>query len=53
MKASGVKIAHIDYHDSGTLIMTGAVSQMQSALGAILDYCKSKLDFSVCEITKT
>ena len=53
VKASGVRIAHIDYHDSGTLIMTGEVSQMQSALAAITDYCKSKLDFTVCDITKT
>lgn len=53
VKASGVKIAHIDYHDSGTLIITGAVSEVQSALTAILDYCRSKLDFTVCEITKT
>ncbi len=53
VKASGVKIAHIDFHDSGTLIMTGAVSEVQSALAAILEYCRSKLDFSVCEITKT
>ena len=53
MKASGVKIAHIDYHDSGTLILTGTVSEMQSALTAIVDYCKNKLDFTVCEITRT
>lgn len=53
VKASGVKVAHIDYHDSGTLIMTGAVSEVQSALGAILDYCKAKPDFTVCDITKT
>ena len=53
VKASGVRIAHINYHDSGTLILTGEVSQMQSALSAISDYCRSKLDFSVCEITKT
>ena len=53
MKASGVKIAHIDYHDSGTLILTGTVSEMQSALTAIVDYCKNKLDFTVCEVTRT
>lgn len=53
VKESGVKIAHIDYHDSGTLIITGTVSQVQSALSAILDYCRSKLDFTVCDITKT
>ncbi len=53
VKASGVKISHIDYHDSGTLIMTGAVSAVQSALSAITDYCRGKLDFSVCDITRT
>lgn len=53
VKASGVKIIHIDYHDSGTLIMTGTVSEVRSALTAILDYCRGKLDFSVCEITST
>lgn len=53
MKASGVKIAHIDYHDSGTLILTGTVSEMQSALNAIVDYCKNKPGFTVCEVTKT
>ena len=53
VKASGAKIAHIDYHDGGTLIMTGTVSQMQSALTAILGYCKGRAEFSVCEITKT
>ena len=52
-KAAGVKIAHIDYHDSGTLILTGTVSEMQSALGAVLDYCQNRPDFTVCEITKT
>ncbi len=53
VKASGVKIAHIDYHDSGTLIITGTVSEVQSALSAIIDYCRSKPDITVCDITKT
>lgn len=53
VKASGVKVAHIDFHDSGTLIITGEVSEVQSALTAILDYCSKKQDFTVCEITKT
>lgn len=53
IKAAGVKIGYVDYHDNGTLIVTGSVSEVQSALTAILDYCKSKLDFTVCEITKT
>ena len=45
--------AHIDYHDSGTLIMTGSVSEVQSALSAILEYCGGKSDFTVCDVTKT
>lgn len=53
VKASGVQVAHIDYHESGTLIMTGAVSEVQSALSAILAYCGARADFTVCEITKT
>lgn len=53
VKASGVKIAHIDYHDSGTLLFTGSVSEVQSALTAIVEYGKRGNDFTVCEITKT
>ena len=53
VKASGVRIAHINYHDSGTLIFTGTVSEVQSALSAILEYCRGKLEFAVCDITKT
>lgn len=53
IKASGVKIGYVDYHDNGTLIVTGTVSEVQSALSAILDYCRNKLGFTVCELTKT
>ena len=38
---------------SGTLIFTGRISNVQSAISAILAYLKSKLGFTVCEITKT
>lgn len=53
VKAAGVRIAHVDYHDSGTLLMTGSVSNVQSALAAICDYCAKQADFTVCDITKT
>ena len=53
IKAAGVKIGHMSYHENGTLIITGSVSEVQSALNAILDYCRTKLTFEVCDITKT
>lgn len=53
IKAAGVKIGYVDYHENGTLIVTGTVSEVQSALNAILDYCRAKLNFEVCEVTKT
>lgn len=53
VKAAGVKISHVDYTENGTLIVTGSVSEVQSALSAILDFCKNKLGFEVCGITKT
>lgn len=53
IKASGVKIGYVDYHDQGTLIVTGTVSEVQSALTSVLSYCENKLGFTVCELTKT
>lgn len=53
VKASGAKAAYIDYREHGTLLLAGSVSDVQSALAAILDYCRDKPDFTACEITKT
>lgn len=53
IKTSGVKIGYMDYHEGGTLIITGMVSEVQSALSAILSYCEEKMDFTICDITKT
>lgn len=53
VKAAGVRVAHVNYHDSGTLIVTGTVSDVQSALNAVIDYCRRKPDFAVCDISKT
>lgn len=52
MKASGVEIGFVD-RVSGTLIVTGSVSQVQSATDSVCKYCQETLGFTVCPITKT
>jgi ethanolamine utilization protein EutS len=52
IKASGVELGFVD-RITGTLIITGSVSEVESALGALVDYCKETLEFSVCAITRT
>lgn len=38
---------------SGTLIITGKISEIEMAIREITNYCKRTLDFTVCEITRT
>ena len=52
MKASGAQLGFVDRF-SGTVIITGTVSEVESSLKAVCDYAKEKLGFAVCEITKT
>ena len=52
IKASGIELGFVDRF-SGSLIVTGTVSETEAALAAVLDYVKNKMGFSVCEITKT
>ena len=52
MKAAGVKIGFVDRF-SGTLIVTGTISEAEAALRAVLDYVKEKMNFKVCNITRT
>ena len=52
MKASGVNLGFVDRF-SGTVIVTGTVSQVEAALSAVTEYAINKLGFSVCEITRT
>lgn len=52
IKSAGVDIGFVDRF-SGSLIMTGTVSEVEAAETAIIEYVKSKLGFSVCEITRT
>lgn len=52
LKASGVELGFVDRF-SGTLIVTGSVAEVEAALKAILEYCREKLEFAVCEMTRT
>ena len=52
IKSSGAEIGFVDRF-SGTLIVTGTVSEVDAALRALCDYVKNTLGFSVCPITKT
>lgn len=52
IKSSGVELGFVDRF-SGTLIVTGTVSDVQASLVALTDYCRDVLGFTVCPITKT
>lgn len=52
VKSSGAELGFVDRF-SGSLIITGSVSEVESATNAILHYVQSKLGYTVCEITKT
>ncbi len=52
IKSSGAEIGFVDRF-SGTLIVTGSVSEVEAAVHAVVDYVKDTLKFTVCEITKT
>ncbi len=52
MKSSGAEIGFVDRF-TGTLIITGSVSSVESAFTAIREYCINKLGYACCELTKT
>lgn len=52
MKASGCEIGFVDRF-SGTLIVTGTVSEVEAAMKAVTDYAEQTLGFTVCPVTKT
>ncbi len=52
LKSSGVELGFVDRF-SGTLIVTGSVSDVMASLTALVEYCENVLGFSVCPITKT
>ena len=51
-KASGVELGFVDRF-SGTLIITGTVSEVESSMRALTDYVRETLGFTVCPITRT
>ena len=52
MKASGVELGFVDRF-SGSLIITGAVSEVEASVNAVLDYVGGKLGFTICPVTRT
>lgn len=52
IKAAGIELGFVDRF-SGTLIVTGTISETEAAIHAVLDYVEAKMGFSVCEITRT
>lgn len=52
IKSSGVELGFVDRF-SGSLIVTGTVSEVEAAVSAILEYVGEKLGFTICPITRT
>ena len=52
VKSSGAQLGFVDRF-SGSLIITGSVSEVESATNAILNYVQGNLGYTVCKITKT
>ena len=51
-KSSGAEIGFVDRF-SGTLNVTGTVSEVEAYLKALCEYTRDVLGFTVCNITKT
>ena len=51
-KSSGAHIGFVDRF-SGTLIVTGTVSEVEASLKAVCEYCQETLRFNVCPVTRT
>lgn len=52
VKASGIDLGFVDRF-SGSLIVTGTVSEVEASTQAILTYAEEKLKYTICEITRT
>lgn len=51
-KAGNIDLSFVDRF-SGTLIITGLISDVESALKAICEYAHDRLGFTVCELSRT
>ena len=52
IKTANVDLGFVDRF-SGTLIVTGIVSDTESAINAVVSYVRDTLGFAVCEVTRT
>jgi len=52
IKAAGVNLCFMD-RIAGALVISGAVSEVEAALRAVVDYIQDTLGFAVCGITRT
>lgn len=52
VKSSGIDLGFVDRF-SGSLIITGTVSEVEASVNAILDYVGNTLGFAICPITRT
>ncbi|MCI5699931.1 MAG: BMC domain-containing protein [Lachnospiraceae bacterium] len=52
VKSSAIDLGFVDRF-SGSLIITGTVSEVEASVQAILNYVKDKLGYAICEITRT
>ena len=52
LKSAGLGLVSVD-RVSGSLIVTGTVSQVEAGVAAILEYVEQKLGFEICTLTKT
>lgn len=52
IKKSGAKLGFVDRF-SGTLIVTGTISEVEASLAAVNEYAEKALGFKVCPVTKT
>ncbi len=52
IKSSGAQLGFVDRF-SGTVILTGTYSEVESSLKAVMEYCEKTLGFTVCNLTKT
>ena len=51
-KAAGIDLGFVDRF-SGSLIITGSVSEVEAAVNAVREYCEDRLGYAVCPLTKT
>ncbi len=52
MKSASIDLGFVDRF-SGSLIITGTVSEVEASEQAILDYVREELKYAVCPVTRT